>query len=301
MPARSPRWEFYRLSRAWWMRFGPDWCSPGAESETSAAGIRKGGNRSYPIARDSMTQDAVIASGLEGNTESIQLYARVAGVLGLISVFAGAFGEAYVPGVLIVTGDAARTAQSILANESLFRWGFASYLVEALCDAALTMAFWVLVRPVHRNLAMLMVVFRIISTCGFAASEVLYFSALPALRDTHALATLQRDQMDALAYVLLRASVFGQALFSSFYGVANMVFGWLLYRSGYIPRVFGVATIAAGFAFAIRTFLLVLAPAYASELLLATAAVAFIPLVVWLLVKGVNEEGWRRVTQRRFG
>jgi hypothetical protein len=52
-----------------------------------------------------------------------------------------------------------------------------------------------------------------------------------------------------------------------------------------------------GVAFAVRTFLLILAPTYASGLLLATAAVAFIPFILWLLVKGVNEEAWRRVAR----
>ena len=244
-----------------------------------------------------MTHGAAIPSPYYGESESIQTYARLAGVLGLISVVAGAFGEAYVPSVMFVAGDAAGTAQRILGNELLFRWGFAGYLVEALCDAALTMAFWVLVRPVHRNLAMLMVVFRIISTCGFAASEVLYFSALPTLRGAQSVAALQPGQVDALAYILLRTAGFGGSLFSTFYGVANIIFGWLLYRSGYIPRVFGVGMIFTGVAFAVHTFLLILAPAYASGLLLATAAVAFIPFILWLLVKGVNEEAWRRAVR----
>jgi hypothetical protein len=220
---------------------------------------------------------------------SIQGYARLAGVLGAISIVAGGFGEAFVPGVMVVAGDPAATAQRILANESLFRWGFAAYLVEALCDAALTMVFWVLVRPVHRNLAMLMVVLRIISTCGFAAAQVPYFAALPTLLGARSMAVLESGQTEALAYALLRISGFGRALFSAFYGAANVVFGWLLLRSGLVPRAFGVAMVVAGVAFVVHTLLLVLAPAYASALLLATAAVAFIPLSVWLLVKGVNE------------
>src|SRR6059058_4933366 len=217
-----------------------------------------------------MTHGAAVLPPGPGDRESIQAYARLAGVLGLITVVAGGFGEAYVPGVVFVAGDPAATAQHILGNESLFRWGFAGYLVEALCDATLTMAFWVLVRPVHKNLAMLMVVFRIISTCGFGASQVLYFGALPTLRGTQTAAALQPAQMEALAYLLLRIAAFGGSLFSTFYGVANVALGWLIYRSGYIPRVFGVAMILTGVAFAVHTFLLILAPAYASELLLAT-------------------------------
>ena len=244
-----------------------------------------------------MTHTDAILPRLPVDGESIQTYARLAGILGLITVVAGGFGEAYVPGTVFVAGDPAATAHRILENESLFRWGFAGYLTEALCDAALTMAFWVLVRPVHRNLAMLMVVFRIISTCGFGAAEILYFGALLTLRGAHTVAALQPGQMEALAYVLLRIAAFGGSLFSTFYGVANIVFGWLIYRSGYVPRVFGVAMIITGVAFAVRTFLLILAPAYASELLLATAGVAFIPFILWLLVKGVNEPAWRRAVQ----
>jgi hypothetical protein len=231
------------------------------------------------------------------DSESIQTYARLAGVLGLLSVVGGAFGEAYVPNVISVAGDPVATAQRILGHEMLFRWGFAGYLVEALCDAGLTMAFWVLVRPVHRNLAMLMVVFRIISTCGFAASQVLYYGALSTLRSAQTIPALQPEQMDALAYVLLRIASFGGSLFSAFYGFANIVFGWVLYRSVFVPRVFGVGMVLTGIAFALRTFLLILAPAYASGLLLATAAVVFIPFVLWLLVKGVNEEAWRRMAR----
>ena len=240
---------------------------------------------------------AAVASAIPASSrdDSVQWYARLAGVLGVITLFAGGFGEAYVPGAMIVAGDAAATARNILAGESLFRWGFAGYLVEALCDAGLTLAFWVLVRPVSRNVAMLMVVFRIISTCGFAAAEMLYFGALPTLKATALLSAFQPDQLHGIAYTLLRVSGFGQALFSMFYGVANVAFGWLIYRSGYLPRVFGVGMAIAGVAFTLRTFLLVLAPAYASPLLLATAAIAFIPFSFWLLVKGVDVRRWPAV------
>ena len=70
--------------------------------------------------------------------ESVRTYAKLAGLLGLISVLAGGFGEAYVPSVVIVSGDAAATARNISASSSLVRCGFASYLVEALCDVGLT-------------------------------------------------------------------------------------------------------------------------------------------------------------------
>ena len=160
--------------------------------------------------------------------DSIQTYARLAGALGLVSVVAGGFGEAYAPGAIFVAGDASATAQRVIAHESLFRWGFTGYLVEALCDATLTMLFWTLLRPVHRNLAMLMVVLRVISTCGFAAAEVLYFSTLPMLKARETLAAIPSGTLDALAYNLMTTASFGGALFSTFYGFANVVMGWLM-------------------------------------------------------------------------
>ena len=219
---------------------------------------------------------------------SLNIYARLAGILGILTIVAGGFGEAYVPGAMIVIGDPAATAHNILSGESLFRWGFAGYLVESLCDAGLTMAFWVLTNRVNRNLAMLMVVFRIISTCGFAAAEVLYFGALPTLKNAAALSSLDPNQVNDIAYTLLQLSLFGQALFSMFYGAASIIFGWLIFKSGYVPGVFGVGMGLAGVAFTVRTFLLVLAPSYASPWMIAPMAVAFIPLILWLLVKGVN-------------
>lgn len=233
------------------------------------------------------------ASTIQIPAHPIRRYARLAGVFGLITVVAGGFGEVYVPDSLIVSGDPRATAQRILGNESLFRLGFASYLLEALCDATLTMLFWVLVRPVHRDLAMLMVVFRIISTCGFGASQVLYFGALTTVLSDPATSALDPIQRDGIAYLLLRIAGFGGMLFSAFYGMANICFGWLVHRSGYIPRVFGVGIIVTGVSFVVHTLLLILAPAHASGLLLATAAVAFIPFTTWLLVKGVNEAKWR--------
>jgi hypothetical protein len=72
---------------------------------------------------------------------SVQAYARIAGVLFLLSFIAGGFGESYVPSRLIVSADANATAHNIVALGSLFRMGFAGYLVEAVCDIALTLIF----------------------------------------------------------------------------------------------------------------------------------------------------------------
>lgn len=228
---------------------------------------------------------------LEGG--DIRFYARLAGALGLVSMVVGAFGEGYVPAAMVVSGDAAATAANILGRETLFRWGFAGYMVEAICDATLTMLFWVLLRPVHRNLAMLMVVFRLCSTIGFAVAQVFYFGALPVLRGTTQLGAFTQPQLEALAFTLLKVGSFGGSLFSMFYGLAGVVMGVLLFRSGFLPRALGVLVALMGVSFTTHQFLLVLAPAYASPLMLFAAAAALLPLMLWLTVKGVDAARWR--------
>src|SRR3954464_1476605 len=116
-----------------------------------------------------------VATG--GFVSSVQSYARAAGVLFLISFVAGSFGEFYVPTKLIVVGNAAATVSNILDHEMLFRFGFAGYLLEALCDVALALVLYVLLKPVHRNLALLSAFFGLVSTALFAVCEMFFFCA----------------------------------------------------------------------------------------------------------------------------
>ena len=123
----------------------------------------------------------------------VQTYARIAGVLFLISAVAGGFGEFFVPFQLIVSNDATATANNIMASELLFRMGFVGYLVEALCDVSLTLILYVLLRPVSRDLALLAVFFRLVGTAVFAMTELFYFSALFILGGADYLKTFSPD------------------------------------------------------------------------------------------------------------
>jgi len=224
---------------------------------------------------------------------SVQTYAKIAGVLGLLSFVAGGFGEAYVPSVLVVSADPTATAKHIVASDSLFRLGFAGYLVEALCDVGLTWVLFVLLRPVDRALALLAVFFRLISTAGFAMAEVLYFAASPIVGGADYLKAFSPDQLNALAMLSIKVSGFGQSVFSMFYGVASVVLGYLIFRSHFLPKVLGVLLAISGLGFVSRTFVSMLAPEYASPLLLLPVAVAWLALTLWLLVRGVDVERWK--------
>jgi hypothetical protein len=222
---------------------------------------------------------------------SIQTYARIAGILFLISVVAGGFGEFYVPSKIMVPGDASATAQNIVASNGLFRLGFAAYFVEALCDITLTLIFYVLFRPTHKELALLASFFRIVSTATFAAAELFAFATLHILGADY-LKSFSPDQVNAIALLSLKLYGIGAGFFMVFYGVAAILHGWLIFRSTYLPKALGVLLALAGLGFVARSFLLVLAPAYAGPFLLLPMSIAGLSLTVWFLVKGVDVARW---------
>lgn len=229
----------------------------------------------------------------QGPAVSVQTYARIAGVLFLLSIVAGGFGEFYVPSKLIVSGDAASTAKNIVTFDLLFRVGFAAYLVEAMCDITLTMILYVLLRPVRKDLALLAAFFRLVNTTLFGVAEFFYFAAPLILGGGDYLKTFSPDQLNTLALLSLNLYRSGGGLFIVFSGVAYILLGYLIFRSGYFPRFLGALLALGGVGFMTSNFLLVLAPAYASSFFLLPAIIAGLPLTLWLLVRGVDVPKWR--------
>jgi hypothetical protein len=223
---------------------------------------------------------------------SVQTYARIAGVLFLLSIVAGGFGEAYVPAKIIVSGDASATASNIHALGSLFRWGFAIYLIEAMCDIALALIFYALLRPVQKYLSLLAAFFGILSTALFAVAELFYFAASHILGGANYLKSFSPDQLNTLALLSLKLYGLGAGIFMAFYGIAWIIRGYLIFRSGYFPKFLGVLLMIAGLGFMAKNFTLVLAPAYASDVLLLPMFGAGMSLTVWLFVKGVDVAKW---------
>ena len=233
-------------------------------------------------------------TGAAGTGVSIQIYARATGVLMLITLIFGYFGEAYVPSKIIVTGDATATATNITSSTFLFRLGFASYLIEAMCDITLALLFYVLLKPVQKHIALLTAFFGLVSTAVYAVAELLYFSALVAVRSAGSLKAFSPDQINAL--VLLFLKMFGTCgwIFLSFYGVASALRGYLIFKSGYLPRFLGILLMIGGLGFIGKNFTSVLAPAYTSNVWLLAMVPAGLSLTAWFLIKGVDVGQWER-------
>lgn len=223
---------------------------------------------------------------------SPQVYTKTAGALLLISIIAGGFGEIFVLSKLIVGGNANETAHNIMASGLLFRFGFASYLIEAICDVTLILIFYLLLKPVHKNIALLTVFFGLVSTITFAFAELFYIAA-PMILAADYLKSFSPDQINSLALLSLKLYGYGAGVFMVFYGLATLLRGYLIFHSGYFPQFLGLLLILSGSCFLIRNFILVLAPSYVSDLLLLPMLISIITMSLWFLFKGVNVDKWR--------
>ena len=224
---------------------------------------------------------------------SVKTYCRAVGVLLILSIAGGWFGELYIPSV-IMTGDAAGTANQLRQNEGLFRLGFAAYLVEAFSDVVLAWLFYVLLRPVNRELALLSAFFGLVSMSLFAVTQMFHFCAPHFLTGRKYLTAFTPEQQEAFASMFLSLSARLSGLFMLFYGAGWIIRGYLSFRSGYLPRFLGVLMFAAGAGFVAKNITKVLAPAYSWDALLAPMFLNVVVLAIWMLAKGVDQEKWGR-------
>ena len=222
---------------------------------------------------------------------NVQRYAKVAGVLLLISVVAGGFGEAYAPSKLIVADDAAATVANIKNFEFIYRLGFAAFLIESFADITLALILYALLKPVSKELSLLAAFFGLVGTTLFAFAELFYF-APTVFVTVGPLKGFSTDQINDLILLSFRFYQFAAMIFSGYYGIAWIVRAYLMFRSGYLPKFLGVLMGIGGIGFLARNFLLILVPAYASPVLLMLLVPGALLLMVWLLGKGVDMSQW---------
>jgi hypothetical protein len=227
---------------------------------------------------------------------SPQIYARIGGILYLIIIVAGLFGHAFIRDRLIVSGDATATAANIRSLESLWRFGIAAELFMLICTVALALILFVLLRPVSRDLALLAVFFNLVSIALEAVSDsLLLLGALFPLGNAEYLRAFEPEQLYALASLSLELNGYGFGVALIFFGCECLVLGYLICRSGYLPKALGVLMAIAGLSYLTNSFALLLAPTFADLIfpaILIPALVGEASLCLWLLVKGVNVEKW---------
>jgi hypothetical protein len=224
--------------------------------------------------------------------------ARIGGVLYLAIIVLGLFGEMVVRGKLVVP-DAAATAHNIVSSQFLWRLGITGDLVMHVCDIPLMVIFYVLLKPVSKNLALLALLFNAIQSAALIAYKLNLLMALFLLGNASYLKALDQSQREALMSVFLKADSYGFGIGLIFFGFTCLVMGYLIYKSRYLPRMLGVLMQIAGTCYLINSFALLLAPSFANLLfpfILLPSFIGELAVCLWLLFKGVSLEEWQAVT-----
>ena len=225
--------------------------------------------------------------------ESPRLKARIAGACWLLCIVAGMVGF-IAGGPLIVANDAAATATNILANESLFRFGFAANLISGLSYVGVTVFMYYVLKPVSRSLSLLAAFFGL---AGVAIGGVAWVSNLVPLTLLHGdqyLSALTASQLQALSLAALKLQTHVFFIGMVFFGIQCISIGYLVARSSFLPRILGVLLGLGGTCYVIASFANFLLP-LGARLIPFVVPVALIgegSLTVWLLIKGLNEQRW---------
>jgi hypothetical protein len=225
------------------------------------------------------------------NVKSVKQQAREAGLIYLLLALAAPPGLVFVPGKLIVSGNATATADNIRASGWLLRLGIASELVHQIIGIFLVLALYRLFKAVNETLARQLVILGALVSVPIVFVNVLNnVAALILVGGADFLSVFTKEQLDALAYLFLRLHGQGITVASIFWGLWLFPFGMLVIRSGFIPRVFGVLLIIAGVAYVASSFTTLVLPRY-SQLVSQIALpleLAELPIVFWLLIRGAR-------------
>ena len=215
---------------------------------------------------------------------------RLAGLLYVLASIPGFFALAYVPGKLIVHGNATATANNIASSETLFRLGIAADLIGQMLFVFVALALYDLLKSVNQRWAGLMVIFILLSIPIAFLNEVNAVAALVLIRGGDFLSLFDKPQRDALAMLFLKLHGGGFDVAEIFWGLWLLPLGLLVYRSRFIPRVLGVLLILACFAYVVDSLTSLLLPSletivsrWVSPLMLAEVV-----FMLWLLIKGAT-------------
>jgi hypothetical protein len=225
---------------------------------------------------------------------SPMVYARIAGVLYLLIAVLSGFVHFYVPGELIVSGDATTTATNIMASAGLLRMSIAAELVILLSEIVLLVLLYVLLKPVSKTLSLAAAVSRLAMTTIHGINVLNNFIVLLILSGAGNVTVFAPNQVHALVTLFLDAKRYGFTIGVVFLALHAAILSYLIFKSGYFPKVLGVLFMIATFGYLIDSFAHVLVANHTPGAIyfVLPIAIAEIAFPLWLLFKGVNTEQW---------
>jgi hypothetical protein len=227
---------------------------------------------------------------------SIKNTARLAGFLILLIAILSPFSILYLPSTLIVPGDAATTASNVMASEGLLRLGIVVDSVVVLLEIVVIAILYVLLRPVNRTLALVAAFARLAMTVVMAVNVFNSLGVLLLLGDAEYLRVFEPGQLHALVLLFLNLHESGIYIWQVFFALHWVAVGYLVFKSGYFPRVLGILLIVTCLGYLMDSFGILYPSSGAlstvSSVVLAVGVIGELSFTLWLLIKGVNVEQW---------
>ncbi len=219
--------------------------------------------------------------------------ARTAGLLYLLVVLSGIFSLLYVPGKLVVPGDAPATVKNIIASETLFRLGILSGLIGYTFFLLLPLVLYKLLSPVNKTHASLMVIFAVITVPISFINILNEFAVLTLISGAGYLKIFEADKLQAQVLVYLDYYNNGNQVASIFWGLWLLPFGYLVFKSGFLPKILGILLMAGCFGYLIDFIGSFLFPGYGntgiSTFITLPGSMGEIGICLWLLIMGAKE------------
>lgn len=217
---------------------------------------------------------------------------RMAGLFQLLEAATATYGQVIILGNLLVSGNATVTAANILAHKPLFRLGFALSVIGVICHLAWAVLIYELLKPASRRVSLFALVTMIVGSAVQAFTAVMYIAPLLMLDAGNSLQAFTADQLQAVAYALLRINAYAFDTYLVFFGLWCAVIGFLIFKSTFMPKILGVLLMISGVG-----WMVYLVPPVANRIffpyITTASAIGEIPLMLWLLIAGVNGQRWR--------
>jgi hypothetical protein len=215
--------------------------------------------------------------------------ARVAGLLYLVTVVTGAFSLLYVPSQINAHGDAAAAVHNIMASETLFRLGIAMGSIGYVAFLVLPFVLYKLLGPVDKSMGVLMVAFAVVSTPIDFVAIANQLDILSLLSGDKYKQFFTPDQLQARVLLLLDAYHNKGLVSEIFWGLWLLPFGYLVFKSGFLPRILGVLLMMGCFGYLIGVFGKMLFPPYTLPgFVMLPASFGEIGTCLWLLIMGAR-------------
>lgn len=219
-------------------------------------------------------------------------YTRLAGVLYLLIALLGFFSIGYAPTVLFVPGDAIANAQSILTHQGLFRVTLFTDILIIIIEILLTVMLYNMFKAVNNTIAKVALYSRLAMSFIMAINLFNYFIPLHLVSGADYLKNIEQGQ--SLALLFLDAHQDGVLIWGIFFGLHLTALGYLVYQSGYVPRILGVLLLLGSFGYTVESVATFTLPdnlllSYLSIGLLGFAVIGELSFAIWLMLKGFRE------------